>query len=137
MSFIVADPFNTGEGVSLEGFYERSGFEKADGEMYLEITGKYRPREKPMYEPLPEDRGRVLMFYDSACEWGYPFAVRVRDLLKEIDPDLLVELIDKWRQPEEYMRRGNETLIVNATVITSLWTEREAFRREVEQALGR
>jgi hypothetical protein len=137
VSFIAAKPFNTGEGVSLEDFYARIGFEKADGEMFLEVAGKYRPREESRYEPLPEDEGRALMFYDPKCEWGYPFAVRVKELLGEIDPGLSVELIDPWERPEEAVKRGNQWLIVNGKVIESFWTEKDAFRREVEQALGR
>jgi GNAT superfamily N-acetyltransferase len=136
-SFIAAKPFNTGEGASLEEFYARNGFEKADGEMFLELTDKYRPRVETMYEPLPEDAGRAVMFYDPMCEWGYPFGVRVRELLHEIDPDLPVELIDPWQRPGESVRRGNQWLVVNATAIESFWTEKDTFRSEVERALRR
>ena len=50
-------------------------------------------------------------------------------------PNIVVKLFDKWREPEEYIRRGGEQLIVNARPIESHWTDREAFRREVEEAL--
>ena len=89
------------------------------------------------YRPLSEDKGRVVIFYDPICEFSYPFAVKVKEFLLEIDPGLQVDLIDQWRQPEESIKRGNRLLIVNAKLITSFWTQREAFRREVEQALGR
>jgi GNAT superfamily N-acetyltransferase len=134
-SFIVTKPFNTGEGTPLEEFYARVGFEKAGREMFLELTGSYRPRVEPKYEPHPEDEGRAVMFYDPMCEWGYPFGVRVRELLHEIDPDLPVELIDPWQSPGESVRRGNQWLVVNATAIESFWTEKDAFRHEVERAL--
>jgi len=137
VSFVAAKPFNTGEGVSLEEFYEGIGFEKADDEMFLEVAGKYRPPEESRYEPVPEDEGRALVFYDPKCEWGYPFAVRVKEQLNDIDPSLPVEFIDPWENPEESMKRGNQWLIVNGKVIESFWTEKDAFRREVEQALGR
>jgi hypothetical protein len=52
-----------------------------------------------------------------------------------LKPNLVVKLIDKWREPEEYIRRGGQQLIVNARPIESFWTEREALRREVEDAL--
>jgi GNAT superfamily N-acetyltransferase len=136
-SFIVTKAFNTGEGTPLEEFYARNGFEKAGREMFLELTGSYRPRVEPRYEPLPEDEGRAVMFYDPMCEWGYPFGVRVREILNEIDPDLPLELIDPWKRPGESARRGNQWLVVNATAIESFWTERDAFRREVELALRR
>jgi GNAT superfamily N-acetyltransferase len=134
-TFLVAQPFTTGVGVPLGEFYERNGFKQGEGEMYLEITGEYHPKRFTGYYPLPEDLGRAVMFYDSMCEWGYPFAVRVREFLRGIEPNLVVKLIDKWREPEEYIRRGGQQLIVNARPIESFWTEREALRREVEGAL--
>ena len=103
--------------------------------MYLEISGKYRPRGESEYHPLPEDRGRALMFYDPMCEWGYGFAVRVRELIHDIEPELPFEMINSWERPEEFISRGNQVLIVNAKVIQSFWTDREAFRREVERAI--
>ncbi len=135
--FIVAKPFNTGEGVSLDEFYASNGFKQGRGEMYLEITAPYQPRRTMEYRPLSEDKGRAVMFYDPICEFSYPFAVKVKEFLLEIDPGLPVELIDQWRHPEESIKRGNHVLVVNAKLITSFWTQREAFRREVEQALGK
>ena len=135
--FIVANPFNTGEGVPLDKFYAANGFKQGEGEMFLEVTASYQPRGVREYRPLPEDRGRALILYDPMCEYGYPFAVRVREFLREMDPNLPVELIDKWRSPEESIKRRSQWLVVNAKPITSIWTQKEAFRREVEQALGR
>jgi len=135
--FIVAKPFNTGEGISLDEFYASNGFKLGLGEMYLEITAPYQPRRKIEYQPLPEDKGRAVMFYDPICEFSYPSAVKVKEFLLEIDPSLQVDLIDQWRHPDESMKRGNPVLVVNAKRITSFWTQREAFRSEVEQALGK
>jgi hypothetical protein len=134
-SFIAAKPFNTGEGMSLEAFYEMNGFGRAPEEMFMEVAGKYQPRKAMEYHLLPEDRGRSVMFYDTICEWGYTFAIRVRDLLHEIDPGLPVEFINPWQRPEESVKRGNQMLIVNTKVIKSFWTNREGFRREVEEAI--
>lgn len=134
-TFLVAQPFTTGTGVPLGEFYEKNGFKQGEDEMYLEITGEYLPKRFTGYYPLPEDLGRAVMFYDSMCEWGYPFAVRVKESLRGIDPNLVVKLIDKWREPEEYIRRGGKQLLVNAKPIESFWTEKESFRREVEGAL--
>jgi len=135
--FIVANPFNTGEGVPLDKFYAANGFKQGEGEMFLEVTASYQPRETRKYRPIPEDRGRAVLFYDPMCEYGYPFAVGVRKFLCELDTSLTVELIDKWRSPEESVKREGQWLVVNAKPITSFWTQKEAFRLEVEQALGR
>jgi GNAT superfamily N-acetyltransferase len=134
-SIISAKPFETGEGLSMTEFYSRCGFSRADSEMYLEILGEYRPKGEMAYEPLEEDGGKVIMFYDPICEWGYGFAVRVRDLIHEIEPGYPFEMIDPWERPGESARRGNRQLIVNGHVIQSFWMNRKAFRREVEEAI--
>jgi len=134
--FIVAKPFNSGEGVSLSDFYKASGFKESSDEMFLEISATYRSRAKKEYVPLPEDRRRAIVFYNPLCEYSYPFATKVKELLKEIKPSLLIELIDEWRHPSESVKRGNHWLIANSTPIKSFWTQGEEFRREVELALG-
>jgi GNAT superfamily N-acetyltransferase len=135
--FIAAKPFNTGEGMPLNRFYAANGFEQAEREMFLEVSAPYQPREISEYRPLGEDRGRAVMLYNPICEWSYQLAVRVGEFLKEIDAGLPVELIDEWRNPEESIKRGNQWLVVNAKPVRSPWTQREALRHEVEQALGR
>jgi len=134
-SFIAAKPFETGEGFSMTEFYRRCGFSRADSEMYMEISGEYRPRGETAYEPLDEDRGKAIMFYDPICEWGYGFAVRVRDLIHSVEPGYPFEMIDPWERPEESARRGNQQLIVNGHVMQSFWTDREGFRKEAEEAI--
>ncbi len=134
-SFVAAKPFETGEGFSMTEFYARCGFSRADSEMYLEISGEYRPRGERAYKPLEEDGGRAIMFYDPMCEWGYGFAVRVRDLIHDVEPRYPFEMINPWERPGESARRGNQQLIVNGHVMQSFWTDKEAFRREVEEAI--
>ncbi|MEM2893937.1 MAG: GNAT family N-acetyltransferase [Candidatus Bathyarchaeia archaeon] len=133
--FIVAKPFNTGEGIPLERFYSHMGFKEAQMEMYMEITSPYQPRGRRPYTPLPEDRGRAIALYNPICEYSYPFALRVREALNQIDPSLTVELIDSWRRPKEALKRGNHWLIVNSTPINSFLLNREAFSHEVLEAL--
>ncbi|HUS79363.1 MAG TPA: hypothetical protein VM050_11975 [Patescibacteria group bacterium] len=134
-SFIAAKPFETGEGISLRDFYARLGFVDGSFESYLEITGDYMPRESGRYVPLKEDEGRVVVFYDVMCEWGYGMALRVRDAIYDVDPEISVELIDPWERPEEYVRRGNQWLVVNAKPIKSFVTDRDNFEAEILGAL--
>ncbi len=135
--FIMAKPFKTGEGIPLEDFYSSRGFRRALTEMYMEIAAPYQPREGRGYIPLREDRGRAIAFYNPLCEWSYPFALRVKEALNRIEASLEVELIDSWGSPLEALRRGNHWLIVNSTPINSFLLDREAFGREVLEALGR
>jgi hypothetical protein len=132
--FLVTRPFNTGEGVSLESFYMDNGFVQGEGEMYLELNGSYVPRKHEIYISPEEDRGRAFVFYDMNCEYGWFFAVNVRDIIKEIDYTLDVQLINKWLAPSESMKRGNNTVIVNGIAIQSFWRSPE-FQEEIVKAL--
>lgn len=133
--FIVANPFNTGEGIPLEQFYSHMGFKKAQEEMYMEITSPYQPRGRRQYNPQPEDRNRAIALYNPICEWSYPFALGVKEALNQIDPSLTVELIDSWRNPQEAKKRGNHWLTVNSIPINSFLLDREAFSQEVLEAI--
>lgn len=133
--FIVAKPFNTGEGIPLEAFYASKGFHWGVGEMYLEISASYETRKLGEYRPLSEDEGRALIFYSPLCEYSYPFAHRVREIIWEVKPDLPITLIDMWRQPEEASKRYGEEIIVNARPIRAWWGDREGFKEEVMRAL--
>jgi len=133
--FAVAQAFEAGQGTSLSNFYASKGFQHGEGEMYLKLHDAYEPRKSSSYYPLPEDRGRALVFYDSVCEWSIGSAVRIEELLNEIDPTLQVTTINSWEKPEESTRRGGIKIIVNATSITANWREREAFTKKVKHAL--
>jgi len=137
--FIVARAFNTGEALSLSQFYARRGFKPSPTEpnlMYLPISEPYQP-ESPQgeYEPLPEDRGRAIVFYSPSCEFSYPFAFRIGELVKEVAPSVPVELVNEWENPEESIRRKGCTVLVNARPIKTFFMEKENFQREVKEAL--
>lgn len=133
--FIVAKPFNTGEGIPLEAFYASKGFRWGIGEMYLEVSAPYEPKECGVYKPLSSDRGRAVILYSPLCEYSYPFALKVREIIWEVNPGLPITLIDIWRQPEEASKRGGETIIVNSRPIRTWWGDRENFKEEVKRAL--
>ena len=134
-SFVVAKPFEAGEGLPMSEFYRRFGFREGSFEMYLEITGTYESRESGRYMPIREDRGRAVVFYDVMCEWGFSHANRVEQVIHEVDPEVEVELINPWERPEEYLKRGNHWLVVNARPIRSYVTQGKRFRDEVAEAL--
>jgi len=133
--FAVAQAFETGEGTSLVNFYASKGFQQGEGEMYLELHSGYTPRKPSSYRPLPEDRGKALVFYDPVCEWSIGSAVRTEALLNEVAPALPVTTVNSWENPIEFTRRGGQVVIVNAIPISSKWRDREAFTAEVRQTL--
>jgi hypothetical protein len=134
-TFICTRPFDTHEDRSLSKFYTSKGFKHANNEMFLEISSSYKPRKTAEVPSLNEDKGRAIVFYNPVCEWSFPFALRIKDLLSEVSPSLPVHIIDEWRSPEESSKRGNEQLIINAKPIRSFFTQREKFIREVKKAL--
>jgi len=136
-SFIVARPFETGEGLGLGKFYGKNGFRDAEAEFYMEISGRYVEAEPAERIPVPEDAGRAVVFYEPVCEWGYPFAVRASDLIHEIAPGYPVSMYNSWENPLDYSKRGREWLVVNGEAIRSLWTDREAFKREIGQVIAK
>ena len=140
--FVVTLPFPSEGKLSLPKFYEKCGFRQGHKEMFLEIKGKYVLRDIPEYHPLPGDLDRTTILYNPACEWGYFYASKVEELIQEMDPDHPVEIYNIWERPEEYMKRSLHRVtagraIVKGQVISGgiFWTDREAFRREVEEAL--
>jgi GNAT superfamily N-acetyltransferase len=141
-SFLVTRPFPHEGDLPLGEFYEKYGFRQGSQEMFLEICGKYVERETREYRPLPEDRGRIVVLYNPACEWGSYLAYKVKELGHEIDPDLPVETFNIWERPEAFMRRPLERVtsgrvIANAKLLVGslFWTDQEVFRQKVEEAM--
>ena len=143
-SFVVTAIFPHEGQLPLDTYYSKCGFKQGNQEMYLEIAGEYVPRKILENRRLPEDRGRALNFYNPPCEWGYFYAVKVRELLKDIDPSLPVEIVNLWERPEEYIKRSHKQQIAARTIINTqepdafiFWVDKEAFRRNAEEALGK
>ena len=142
--FLVTRPFPHEGDLPLDDFYSKYGFKQGHREMFLEIKGKYVPREIPEYRPLPEDRGRIVVAHNPDCEWGCFLAMTTKDIFQSKYPDLPVEIFNSWEKPEEYKKRGGgwmliaAGMLVNAEVPENLfvfWTDRNAFIRDVEEAL--
>jgi hypothetical protein len=94
------------------------------------------------YRPLPEDRGRIIVLYNPACEWGCFLAYKVEELGHEMDPDLPVEIFNIWERPEAFVKRPLQRVtsgrvVVNAKLLEGgiFWTDQDAFRRLVKESL--
>jgi len=136
--FILAKAFTTGLFLSLPEFYRRCGFKPVPGSggrlFYLPVAGEYEPLPPAGgYRPLPEDRGRALVFYSPVCQFSYSFAVEAARVVREVAPELEVELLNMWESPQEFLKRGGCGLVVNAKPVRSFVMDKE-FREEVKRA---
>lgn len=135
--FILAKAFNTGEYLSMSEFYKKNGFlPTPEGDaMYLPIEGRYEQITAiEEYEPLTEDKDKAIIFYTPVCQFGYPFAVKIKGLIEEVAPNIKIEIINTWERPEEAIKRKNWWLIVNAKPIKTFFMEKEKFQQEIRQA---
>ena len=135
--FILAKAFNTGEFLPMPEFYKKNGFiPTPDGDMfYLPIEGEYEPLPPiGSYEPLPEDKDKAIIFYGPSCQFSYPFAKKIEELIIEAAPHVKIEMINEWEKPEESIKRENWWLIVNAKPIQTFFMETEKFKEEIRQA---
>ncbi len=139
-AFIVTKAFNTGEFLSLNEFYKKNGFLEAekDGSMHLPIKGTYeRSKSVSDYEPLEQDKNKALIFYSPRCQFSYQFAGRISEIIKEVAPNLPIDLMNEEESPEEFLKRKGCALVVNATPIRTFFMETEKFKEEIRQALDR
>lgn len=135
--FMLAKAFNTGEFLSLPEFYRKNGFlPTADGNLlHLPLESRYEPSISiGAYEPLPEDKGKAVIFYGPSCQFGYPFAKKIEEIVREVAPSIRIELINEWEKPEESIKRRNWWLIVNAKPIHTFFMETEKFKEELRLA---
>ena len=112
--------------------------------MFLEIKGKYAPQKIPELRHLPEDRGSIILTYNPDCEWGYLYCTTTKEIFQGRYPDLPIEIFNGWEKPEEYKKRGGGWMLIAGGILVNtkvprnpfaFWTDREAFIRNVEEAL--
>ena len=140
---VVTRPFPHEGDLPLSEFYKKYDFKEGHKEMYIEINGKYAPMNIPEFRPLPEDRGRTIITYNIDCEWGYYYAVTVRDLIQDKHPDHPVEIFSSWENPEEYKKRGGGWINIAAGIIVNaqvpapfiFWKDQKAYVRNLEKLL--
>jgi GNAT superfamily N-acetyltransferase len=136
--FLLAKAFKTGEFLAMSEFYEKNGFVPAsegENKLYFPVAGKYEPSlSLGNYEPLPEDKGKAIIFYSPICQFGYPFAQRTAELIREAAPHITIQIINEWEKPEDSMRRKNCWLVVNAKPIQTFFMESGKFKEEIRQA---
>jgi GNAT superfamily N-acetyltransferase len=137
--FILAKAFDTGTFLSMPEFYKKRGFLPTAEQnlFYLPIEGNYEPAPPiEKYKSLPEDKGKAIIFFGPGCQFGYPFARKIEELVQEVAPSIKLEMINEWERPEESIKRGNWWLIVNARPIQTFFMGTEKFKEEIKQAVS-
>ncbi len=138
--FLLTAAFDAGELLPMPEFFKKNGFiPTSEGDMlYLPIESSYEPRAPiRKYEPLPEDQNKAVIFHSPICQFSFPFARRIAELVKGVAPDLQTEMINQWERPEESIKRENGALIVNATPIRTFFMDTERFKEEVRLAVSK
>lgn len=141
--FLVTRPFPEEGKTSLIEFYTKNGFRPGYKEMFLTNIYEYVSRENPDYHPYPGDLEKTIMFYNPACEWGYFYAYKVKEIIHALDPAHTVELFDIWESPDEFIKRSIQRVTSGRAIVKGhimpggiFWTDRSAFNSAVENALN-
>jgi len=125
-------------------FFTKMGFKQVGDDpdfLYLPLKEGfiYKPVAEKQVEYIPqdEDRGRVLIIYGpSSCPFSYIFLKRAEQAMEALAPGVPIRWMNWAEEPEEAERRGNvEGFIVNARYIRSFVLNKEAFQKEVMDAL--
>jgi hypothetical protein len=143
-TFIVGYPFPSTEGITLSEFFPKMGFKEGNDEYYLEIQGKYYPREIPENTPLPEDIGKVVIFFNPTCEFGYFYANHAKLVMQQNFKDLPITIYNVWKDYEEYLKRPQQSMVAARAIINQkpindflFWTDVESWLNGVRINLHR
>jgi len=125
-------------------FFTKMGFKQIGDDpdlLYLPLREGfiYRPSAKKQVEYMPQegDKGKVLFIYGpSSCPFSYAFLKRAEQAIKALAPGVPIRWMNRAEEPDEAARRGNvEGCIVNGRYIRSFVLNKEAFQKEVMDAL--
>jgi len=141
--FLVIHAFETGEFLSQAEFFKRLGFREITKEdLYYSFSGRELKepysgfwKEGEEYRRSDEDIGRIMIFYEPLCPFSYLWAYRAKEIVKEINLKLKIEVLNAWEHPEEFVSRGRNWMLVNGIPIKSLPIERDRFRGEILRAI--
>lgn len=95
----------------------------------------YVPKEKD-YIPQKEDKERALIFYDPSCPFCIYFSEKMKEIIKNINPEIAIKFINQYEESYEVEKRGKVyNCIVNQIPIKSFFLDKENFEKEVIEAL--
>lgn len=131
----------------IEGRYPQSEFFRKMGFLEVEKDNPYffyYPlfkgfvySSKPLeYRPQEEDKGKVLIFMDPFCPFSIYFSEKIKESIKEVDPNIPIRIVNQFEEEDEIRKRGKISFcIVNSKPIQTFFLDKENFQREVKEAL--
>jgi len=126
-------------------FFTKMGFKQIGGNpdfLYLPLKEGFiykQPAVEKQVEYVPQegDKGKVLFIYGpSSCPFSYVFLKRAEQAIEGLSPGVPIRWMNRAEEPNEAAKRGNaEGCIVNGRYIKSFVLNKEAFQKEVMDAL--
>jgi hypothetical protein len=95
----------------------------------------YEPKKRLGYIPSKEDKEKALLFFNRNCEFSYRFSEKTSRFLNEMYPDIEIEMIDVWENPEKYANYSNEAVVMNTVPIKSHIGDLDEFKSEIIKVL--
>lgn len=122
-------------------FYLKMGFKKVKEDnpflLYYPLREGYVYHPKEMkFTPQEEDKGKALIFYDPSCPFCIYFSEKIKEAIREVEPNLPIRMINIFEEHEEVEKRGQVPYCtVNGKPIQAFFMDKENFQREVREAL--
>lgn len=121
-------------------FFTRMGFKRVREDnpflLYYPMRENYVYKPREDYIPQREDVGKVLIFYDASCPFCIYFNEKIKNLIREVDPDIPIRIVNMLIEEEEVKKRGKVPFcIVNTHPIKTSFFEKEKFQKEVKEAI--
>ncbi len=128
-----------GCGMAQTVFWKHLGFkqrpEGTPNQLQYPIRGPSTPPRRS--EPRRVQEKGVKIFYGPTCIFSHFFIDKMVDALLKVDPNVTVERVNMWENPEEAKKRGltDTCIYVNGTPMKHSIFETEEFRKEAEELL--
>ena len=89
-----------------------------------------------VYQNMDKEKA-VIIYGPSFCPYHYLFLKKAEAFIKQVAPHITIRWISESEEPEEVKKRGDfKGCIVNGKPIKSFVFEKEAFLKEVTEALN-
>ncbi|MEM2525916.1 MAG: hypothetical protein QXI49_07000 [Candidatus Methanomethylicaceae archaeon] len=141
LAFII-NTFDIEGRYSQREFFKKMGFCEVEKNnpyfLYYPLKKGYIYLPKIMeYTAQKEDLGKALIFMDPFCPFSIYFSEKIKESIKEIDPNIPIRIINQFEEQEEIKKRGKISFcIVNSKPIQTFFLDKDNFKKEIKKALG-